>query len=251
MSLLKDIQAKKIVSKKSLAVLIDPDTNIENIKEVIKLSERFSVDFIFCGGSLVTQGVYDNCIQLIKENCDIPVLIFPGNEMHISAQADAILFLSLVSGRNAEFLIGKHVVSAPFIKKAKLEAIATGYILIDGGNTTTVHYISQTIPIPNNKPDIAAATAIASEMLGQQLIYLDAGSGANEPVSKTIIETVSKSVAAPIIVGGGIDNAEKAYQAFTAGADIVVIGNALEKDPTLLADLANMRNSFAEIKLEV
>jgi len=237
-SLLKDIQAKKSASKKSLAVLIDPDTNIENIKEVIKLSKRFSVDFIFCGGSLVTQGAYDNCIQLIKEHCDIPVLIFPGNEMHISAQADAILFLSLVSGRNAEFLIGKQVVSAPFIKKAKLEAIATGYILIDGGNTTTVHYISQTIPIPNNKPDIAAATAMASEMLGLKLIYLDAGSGANMPVSEAIIKSVSNVVDAPIIVGGGIDTPEKAKKAFIAGADIVVIGNALEKDPNLLEQLA-------------
>lgn len=229
---------------KSLAVLIDPDTNLENINEVCKLCNELSVDFIFCGGSLVTQGQTDACIYHIKQQTQIPVLIFPGNEMHVSNKADGILFLSLVSGRNAEYLIGKQVVSAPFLRRSGLEILPTGYILVDGGRTTTVNYVSQTIPIPANKPDIAAATAMASEMLGQKLIYMDAGSGALSPVPEKMIAKVSNAVDLPIIVGGGIDNADKAFKIFDAGADVVVVGNALEKKPGLLHELAAARDSF-------
>lgn len=243
-SILEKIKLDRASKKKSLAVLVDPDTSNENIKEVCSLSNKLAVDYIFCGGSLVTQGQTDSCIHLIKQHTEIPVLIFPGNEMHVSNRADGILFLSLVSGRNAEFLIGKQVVSAPFLKRSGLEVISTGYLLIDGGRTTTVNYVSQTIPIPSNKPDIAAATAMASEMLGQQLIYLDAGSGAMSPVPASMVNKVNKAVEAPIIVGGGIDTAEKAFKLYDAGASIVVVGNALEKKPGLLNELVAARDSF-------
>jgi len=241
------IQLLKTKQNKALAILIDPDTDKDNIIEVVKKAENNKIDFIFCGGSLVTKGQSEVCVDLIKNYCKIPVVIFPGNEMHVTEKADALLFLSLVSGRNPEYLIGKQVVSAPLIKKMQLETIATGYLLIDGGTVTTAHYVSQTMPIPNNKPAIAAATAIASEMLGQKLIYLDAGSGAKNVVSKGIIAMVSKSVELPIIVGGGINNAEKAYIAFENGADIVVVGNALEKTPDLMDELASIRNGFNQL----
>jgi len=244
-TILEQIQKGKLQSRKALAVLIDPDTSNENIKEVCLLCNSLEVDYIFCGGSLVTQGQTDSCIQLIKQYSSIPVLIFPGNEMHVSNKADGILFLSLVSGRNAEYLIGKQVVSAPFLRRSGLEILPTGYILVDGGRTTTVNYVSQTIPVPANKPDIAAATAMASEMLGQKLIYMDAGSGAMSPVPAKMVAKVSKSVEAPVIVGGGIDTAEKAFQIFDAGASVVVVGNALEKKPGLLNGLIAARDSFS------
>lgn len=243
-SILDKIGDIKAQNTKALAVLIDPDTSSDNIKEVCSLCNKLAVDFIFCGGSLVTQGQADVCIQLIKNETAIPVLIFPGNEMHVSNKADGILFLSLVSGRNAEYLIGKQVVSAPFLKKSGLEILPTGYILVDGGRTTTVNYVSQTIPIPSNKPEIAAATAMASEMLGQQLVYLDAGSGAMATVPVPMISKVAKSIEVPIIVGGGIDTPEKAFKLYDAGASVVVIGNALEKKPGLLNELIAARDSF-------
>ncbi len=244
MSTLSQIIENKAQNKKALAVLIDPDTGKDNIKEVCLLCNELAVDYIFCGGSLVTQGQTDSCIQLIKQHTRIPVLIFPGNEMHVSNKADGILFLSLVSGRNAEYLIGKQVVSAPFLKKSGLEVIPTGYLLIDGGRTTTVNYVSQTIPIPSNKPEIAQATAMASEMLGQKLIYLDAGSGAMSCVPAEMIQKVSKVVEAPVVVGGGIDTAEKAFKLYDAGASVVVVGNALEKKPGLLPEIIAARDSF-------
>mgnify|MGYP000158921632 CR=1 FL=1 len=243
-SILEHIQEGKLQNRKSLAVLIDPDTSNDNIKEVCMLCNSLEVDYIFCGGSLVTQGQTDSCIQLIKQYTKVPVLIFPGNEMHVSNRADGILFLSLVSGRNAEYLIGKQVVSAPFLRRSGLEILSTGYILVDGGRTTTVNYVSQTIPIPSNKPDIAAATAMASEMLGQKLIYMDAGSGAMSPIPAKMVAKVAKSVEAPVIVGGGIDTAEKAFKIFDAGASLVVVGNALEKKPGLLNELIAARDSF-------
>ena len=238
------LQNARQQSEKMLAVLIDPDNKTSDIKALCKIANEVSVNYIFCGGSLVTQGQSDSCIKLIKQQTKIPVVIFPGNEMHISNSADAILFLSLVSGRNAEYLIGKQVVSAPFLKRSGIEVMPTGYLLIDGGRTTTVNYVSQTIPIPANKPDIAAATALASTMMGQQLIYMDAGSGALSPIPDEMIKKVKQTVDVPVIVGGGIDTAEKAFAAYDAGADVVVVGNALEKSPGLLHKLTAVRDSF-------
>jgi putative glycerol-1-phosphate prenyltransferase len=238
------IEQASAQQQKMLAVLIDPDNKSEDIKALCKVCNEVSVDFIFCGGSLVTQGQSDACIKLIKQQTNIPVVIFPGNEMHVSNAADAILFLSLVSGRNAEYLIGKQVVSAPFLRRSGIEVMPTGYLLVDGGRTTTVNYVSQTIPIPANKSDVAAATALASTMLGQKLIYMDAGSGALSSIPASMIRKVKDTVEVPIIIGGGIDTAEKAFATYDAGADVVVVGNALEKAPGLLHKLIAARDSF-------
>jgi putative glycerol-1-phosphate prenyltransferase len=229
--------------KKGLAVLLDPDKleNDERLVNLMNLIHRSGADFIFVGGSLLVQTEFESILKRIKQLARIPVIIFPGNPAQVSSDADAILFLSLVSGRNAELLIGQHVVAAPAIRKAGLEVIPTGYMLIDCGKSTTASYISQTFPIPWNKPEIAAVTAMASEMLGHQLIYLDGGSGADKPVSTEMISAVRESVKIPIVVGGGIRNEQQARDAYAAGADIVVVGTAFEEEPELLFELAQSR----------
>ncbi len=186
----------------------------------------------------------DQCLVKIREACDIPMILFPGSSLQISYRADAILFLSLISGRNAELLIGKQVQTAPYIKMSPLEYISTGYMLIDGGIPTTVSYISNTQPIPNNKVDIAMATAMAGEMLGHKLIYMDAGSGAKIPISTDMIDAVAGAIDIPLIIGGGIKDPQKAYDNVRAGADIIVVGDAIEKDPSLIVDLSAAVHSF-------
>ena len=227
--------------KKMLAVLIDPDSisNEDLLVKTCALSNEAGVDFILVGGSLITNGFFDSCVQVIKKHSKIPVLLFPGNIMQISNHADAILFLSLISGRNPELLIGKHVLAAPQLKASKLEVIPTGYMLIDGGRITSVSYMSSTTPLPADKPAIAATTALAGEMLGLQLIYMDAGSGAQNPVPESIIKAVRKQVSAPIFIGGGMKTKEQVVAACNAGANVVVVGNAFEKDPTLIKELAD------------
>lgn len=227
-------------SKKKFVVLIDPDkpTN-EQIVEIVKKSVKVGVDFFFVGGSLLTTDSLDNCIKLIKKHCDIPVLIFPGNSLQISKWCDGFLLLSLISGRNAEMLIGRHVISAPYLKLYGNEIIPTGYMLIDGGKQTSVSYMSNTTPIPHDKDDIAMCTALAGEMLGLKIIYLDAGSGAIEPVSPEMINKVKQTIEIPLIVGGGINTPEKAANAAKAGADIIVVGNALEKSIDKLQEFAD------------
>ena len=227
-------------SKKKFVVLIDPDkpTN-EQIVEIVKKSVKVGVDFFFVGGSLLTTDSWDNCIKLIKKHCDIPVLIFPGNSLQISKWCDGFLLLSLISGRNAEMLIGRHVISAPYLKLYGNEIIPTGYMLIDGGKQTSVSYMSNTTPIPHDKDDIAMCTALAGEMLGLKIIYLDAGSGAIEPVSPEMINKVKQTIEIPLIVGGGINTPEKAANAAKAGADIIVVGNALEKSIDNLQEFAD------------
>jgi putative glycerol-1-phosphate prenyltransferase len=180
-------------------------------------------------------------VHFLKANSDIPVVLFPGGNHHIEPAADALLLLSLVSGRNPEFLIGQHVVAAPLLKRSGLELLSTGYILIDGGAPTTVSYVSNTQPIPADKAGIAASTALAAEQLGHKLIYLDGGSGAKTPVPPRRIAAVRREVAAPLIVGGGIRTAEAAAAAWQAGADIVVVGNAAEEDPNRLAEIGAVR----------
>ena len=227
-------------SKKKFVVLIDPDkpTN-EQIVEIVKKSVKVGVDFFFVGGSHLTTDSLDNCIKLIKKHCDIPVLIFPGNSLQISKWCDGFLLLSLISGRNAEMLIGRHVISAPYLKLYGNEIIPTGYMLIDGGKQTSVSYMSNTTPIPHDKDDIAMCTALAGEMLGLKIIYLDAGSGAIEPVSPEMINKVKQTIEIPLIVGGGINTPEKAANAAKAGADIIVVGNALEKSIDNLQEFAD------------
>jgi phosphoglycerol geranylgeranyltransferase len=225
--------------QKAFAVLVDPD-NIEESAAITlaQNAENAGVDFFFIGGSLIAGDAMGKVIKAIKANCTIPVVLFPGNTLHIDAQADAILFLSLISGRNPEHLIGQHVIAAPILKRSGIEVLATGYILVDSGKQTTVSYISNTTPIPSDKPVIAACTAMAGEMLGLKLIYLDAGSGALNQVSAQMIEAVASSVVAPIIVGGGISSVQNAMSSWQAGADIVVIGNGIEQDNSLMADVA-------------
>lgn len=225
--------------KKRLAVLVDPDTpDSKALQAIIQKTNEAKADFIFLGGSLLVKDALEECIDAIKDMTDIPVILFPGSVMQISGKADAILFISLISGRNPELLIGSHVISAPYIRQAKLEALPTGYILVDSGRQTTASYMSGSAPVPHNKPEIAACTAMAGEMLGQKLIYMDGGSGADNPISTKMIGAVRKSIDLPIIIGGGIRDAETAVKICQAGADIVVVGNASEENPDLIKIIA-------------
>ncbi|MEO5651083.1 MAG: geranylgeranylglyceryl/heptaprenylglyceryl phosphate synthase [Ginsengibacter sp.] len=235
---------RKVSGKKSFAVLIDPDkVNDEKMRELILLAVTARVDYLLVGGSLVISNYLDECVQFIKRNCAIPVLLFPGSSTQVSKYADALLYLSLISGRNAELLIGQHVVSAPVIKKSGLEIISTGYMVIDGGAPTTVSYISNATPIPADKNEIAMCTAMAGEMLGMKLIYMDAGSGAKRAITESMIEKVSACIEVPLIIGGGITDPEKAYLNCKAGADIIVVGNAIEKDKSLIMEMASAVHS--------
>ncbi len=230
---------RKQRSKKSFAVLIDPDkVNDESMEQLIQLSVEAGVDYFLVGGSLVISDYLDSCIKLIKRSCTIPVILFPGSPAQVSKYADALLYLSLISGRNPELLIGQHVVSAPFVKQSGLEIMSTGYMVIDGGAPTTVSYISNAAPLPSDKNEIAVCTAMAGEMLGMKLIYMDAGSGAKNAISESMIRAVAQSIDAPLIIGGGITTPEKAYLNCKAGADVIVVGNAIEKDPVLIKEIA-------------
>ena len=231
----------KVKGQKAFAVLLDPDKiNLESFEAFLVVCVEQGVDFFFVGGSLITSHIMGEMIYQIKKYTDIPVIIFPGSNIHIEPNADAILFLSLISGRNPEFLIGQHVVSAPILKKSGLEILPTGYILVDSGRQTTVSYISNTTPVPHDKPGVAACTAMAGEMLGLKLIYLDAGSGALMPVSPQMIAAVRQSIDLPIIVGGGINSIQKAQDALNAGADLIVVGNGIEQNPNILPLIAKV-----------
>ena len=231
-------------NSKKIAVLIDPDKiTIEILSSIVKGSINAKVDLFLVGSSLLMKNSIDFVIDFIKKHTAIPVYIFPGNVLQISAKADGILLLSLISGRNPELLIGQHVLAAPSLKAANFHIIPTGYMLIDSGTSTSVEYMSNTKPIPQNKSDIAICTAMAGEQLGMKAIYLEAGSGSNQPVSTTLIADIRKSISSTLIVGGGIKTAEDARNACIAGADIVVIGTAFEKDPTLIENIANTIHS--------
>ncbi|MDX1939117.1 MAG: geranylgeranylglyceryl/heptaprenylglyceryl phosphate synthase [Saprospiraceae bacterium] len=235
--------------KKQLAVLIDPDkAEPAHLERLLDLALQSKVDFFFVGGSLVMRDTLDDCLGFLKSNSDIPCIIFPGSVQQISSKADAILLLSLISGRNPELLIGQHVIAAPYLRESGLEVISTGYMLVDGGTPTTVSYISSTTPIPANKNDIAVCTAIAGEMLGLKISYLDAGSGAENPVAEQMIAAVSRNVGTPIVVGGGIRTPEKAYANAQAGADIQVVGNLLEKNPSLMLEMADAVHSMNKLQ---
>jgi phosphoglycerol geranylgeranyltransferase len=235
---------RKASGKKSFAVLIDPDkVNNEKMGELIKLSVSAKVDYFLVGGSLVVSNYLDECLQFIKRHCHIPVMLFPGSPSQVSKYADALLYLSLISGRNPELLIGQHVLSAPAVKNSGLEIISTGYMVIDGGAPTTVSYISNATPLPSDKNDIAVCTAMAGEMLGMKLIYMDSGSGAKRPITESMIKQVSENISVPLIIGGGITNPEKAYLNCKAGADVIVVGNAIEKDENLISEIASAIHS--------
>jgi putative glycerol-1-phosphate prenyltransferase len=238
------VQAKENGDKK-FAVLLDPDKiRLKQFEKTLQLAIDSKVDYFFIGGSLIVSDMLDRTLESIKEKCKIPMILFPGNSFQLSYKADALLFLSLISGRNAELLIGKHVVVAPYLKISPLEIIPTGYMLIDGGVPTTVTYMSNTNPIPANKPDIAASTALAGQFLGLKLIFMDAGSGAQNPINKNMIEAVSDTIEIPLITGGGIKTPEKAYENAKSGADMIVVGDAIEKNPELLPELADAIHSL-------
>ena len=238
----KSILKSKADSKKQFAILIDPD-KFDNT-DLIDLAETANVDFIMIGGSLIINNNFENCIQTIKKKTTIPIIIFPGSHHQINNAADGILLLSLISGRNPELLIGNHIIAAPILKSSKLEILPTGYMLIESGKQTSVLYVSNTNPIPSDKDDIAMCTAMAGEMLGLKLIYMDAGSGALNVISQSMIKKVSENISIPLIIGGGINNAEKAILACKAGADIIVVGNVLEKKPMLIKTIADTIHSF-------
>ncbi|MFV0606907.1 MAG: geranylgeranylglyceryl/heptaprenylglyceryl phosphate synthase [Niabella sp.] len=250
MKIYTSLTEKKQKGQKSFAVLIDPDgVDANSLDNILNISQNAGVDYFFVGGSLVLSNHLDEVIQQIKSNSNIPVILFPGSPSQVSKYADALLYLSLISGRNPELLIGQHVVSAPFVKGSGLEIISTGYIVVDGGAPTTVSYISNATPIPSDKNDIAVCTAMAGEMLGMKLIYMDAGSGAKNPITSDMIQAVAKNVDVPLIVGGGITNPEKAYRNCKAGADIIVIGNAIEKDAALIKEVSSAIHSYQPVNL--
>ena len=229
----------KAAKKKQFVVLIDPDKlQLNALPDLLALAHEAQVDGFFIGGSLVVNDALDDLIQAIKEHSALPVVLFPGSSRQLSYKADALLLLSLISGRNPELLIGKHVETAPFLKISPLEIISTGYMLIDGGVPTSVSYMSNTYPIPADKAGIAAATAMAGELLGLKLLYMDAGSGAQHPISSEMIAAVSRATDVPLIIGGGIRTPERVREGVRAGADIIVVGNAIERDPSLMLELA-------------
>lgn len=238
MNIYKEWIAKKANGEKSLAVLVDPDKISSKYLALLSAhANKGFIDYFFVGGSLITTNQMDETICYLKEHTKIPVILFPGSTLQINTKADAILLLSLISGRNPELLIGKHVEAAPVLRASNLEIISTGYIIVESGKATSASYMSNTTPIPFDKPEIAACTAMAGEMLGLKCTYLEAGSGALNAVSCEMLKQVSKATANPLIVGGGIRDKETAKVICSAGADIIVMGTIIENDPTVVEDI--------------
>ncbi len=233
-------------NNKKIAILIDPDkSQTESQKNsFLKNIQFLNPDFVFIGGSTVNQSDFNQCIEFYKSQIDCPIIIFPGSQNQIHQKADAILFLSLISGRNPDFLIGHQIDAAPVIKKLEIESISTGYMLIDGGKNSSVSYVSQTSPIPIDQINIAVNTAIAGEMLGMKTIFMDAGSGALHSVPIEMIKRVKNNISIPLIIGGGIKSIQQIKETFEAGADIVVIGNKIEDDVDFLLDIASYKKTL-------
>lgn len=244
----RSITASESVREKKIAVLIDPDkVSQPHLDRTIQLAHYCGVNFIFVGGSLLIRDELEYCVERVKALCNIPVVLFPGSNKQVTDKADALLLLSLISGRNPEWLIGQHVEAAIKLKKTSLEIISTGYILIDGGRETSVTYVSQTKPIPADKTEIAVSTAIAGELLGAKLIFMDAGSGAINPISPRMIRSVKQAIQIPLVIGGGINTPEKANRACAAGADVIVVGNAIEKDAELIRSITEAVHQYAGV----
>lgn len=234
----------KFFRNKSIGLLLDPDKSKgESLENLLSLAEECQTDFILTGGSLTFNSV-DSLIDDVRKQTSIPVVLFPGNLLQLTRKADIILLLSLISGRNPELLIGNHIIAAPYLKTVKEKLIPVGYILISCGSKTSVEYISQTEAIPSDKPEIVVATALAGEMLGLEMIYLEAGSGAERPVPIKIIKAVKENVLIPVTVGGGIRNKKEIEEIFEAGADAIILGNGCEKNPELLRDACRVRDKF-------
>lgn len=235
------IQKNKSDGKKLLAVLVDPDDGEQVVVNVAKKCSKLGADIVLVGGSLLSNYQTTEAVKWVKSFFDGPVVLFPGNEMQACEGADALFFLMLLSGRNPEYLVGKHVASAPFLAKSGLEIIPVSYLLIDSGKLTSVNYISHTLPIPADKPDIAAATALAGQFMGHKIVYMDAGSGALNSVSTNMVGAVKSAVQLPVIVGGGIKDAETAKALYHAGADVLVIGNGIAQNIELMEGLTEIR----------
>jgi phosphoglycerol geranylgeranyltransferase len=230
-SIYSNILTSKSKGEKLLAILLDPDkVDLHTIAVLISKINQSPANLIFIGGSLVTNNILDELIIALKKSCNLPIILFPGNPSQISAQADGILFLSLLSGRNPDYLIEHQINAVPILNKTKLEIISTGYILIASGTETAVEKVSKTKPLPINNPDYILQTAQAGEMLGSKLIYLEAGSGAKNAVPLEIVKLVTTNIKIPLIVGGGIRSFEAIKNVYNAGADVVVIGTAFEND---------------------
>ena len=231
-------------NRKSLALLLDPDKSHSDARDhIIETAVGAGVDMILTGGSLTFKPVSD-LIDSIKGKCEIPVVLFPGNLLQLTDKSDYIFLLSLISGRNPELLIGNHVIAAPFLGNIRHKVIPVGYILIGDGSRTSVMYMSQTDPIPSSKPDIAVATAIAGELLGMKLIYLEAGSGAEKSVPPETVSAVRANINLPLIVGGGLRSVEDIKKIFEAGADMIVLGNGVEEKPQLLTEACLLRDTL-------
>lgn len=238
MTILEQIQSKKTPG---LAILIDPDkTDSRKIQDLTSTIDAGKVDFFFVGGSHITTGNINETIFSLKSQSNLPVVLFPGSVLQIADKADAVLFLSLISGRNPEYLIGQHVIAAPYIEKISLETIPTGYMLVDSGQSTTTSYMSNTIPLPIDKPGLAASTALAGELLGLKLIYADAGSGAKNNIPDEMIKAIKEKISIPLIVGGGIRSAKTAQEKIDAGADLIVVGNAIEDNPSFINEIMSI-----------
>jgi putative glycerol-1-phosphate prenyltransferase len=224
-------------NEKQLAILIDPGKyGVDCLVNLLQIMQQKPPHYILVGGS-TTSSSMDETINLIRQYLDVPVILFPGNASQFTPKADALMYLSLISGRNPDYLIGQHVLSSISIKKSGLKVIPVGYMLIESGRMTSVEYISNTKPIPSNKSEIAVCTAVAGELLGMQSIYLEAGSGADHPVPAEMIKAVKKNISIPLIVGGGIRTVEALKNAYASGADVVVVGNILEEKPELYHEL--------------
>jgi len=238
------MQASNFPGKTSIALLLDPDkVKGDELLNILDIAKKSRVDFIMTGGSLTFSNI-DHLISSVRTYCSIPVVLFPGNLLQLSHKADSILLLSLISGRNPELLIGNHVIAAPYLKSVREKLVSVGYILIGCGSKTSVEYISQTEAIPSDKPDIAVATALAGDMLGLDMIYLEAGSGASFPVPVNIIRSVRENIKSPLAVGGGIRNKTDVENIFKAGADLIVLGNGCEKNPDLLSEACSVRDKI-------
>jgi phosphoglycerol geranylgeranyltransferase len=238
------MKTEKFPRNKSIGLLLDPDNaKGESLRNILAIAEECCTDYILTGGSLTFNSI-DNLIDEVRKYSSLPVVLFPGNLLQLSYKADIIMLLSLISGRNPELLIGNHITAAPYLKNVKEKLVSVGYILINCGARTSVEYISQTEAIPSGKPEIAVATAMAGEMLGLGMIYLEAGSGAVKPVPVSIIKAVRENVLVPIAVGGGIKNKKEIEEIFYAGADIIILGNGCEKNPELLRDACSVRDKY-------
>ncbi len=245
------LRALKSQNKSGFAVLADPDKIAPaDMHYLARLCNDAQVDYLLMGGSLLMAHQMELCIQRFKTESDIPVVLFPGSPAQVTPYADALFYLSLISGRNPELLIGQHVASAPAVKASGLEVISTGYMIIDGGAQTTVSYISNTAPIPADKPEIALCTAWAGELQGKHIIYMDAGSGARIPISEEMISKVSSHIDIPLVVGGGILTPEKVYSNCKAGANLIIVGNAIERDPLLIRDMAQAARAADSISIK-